>query len=484
MVDGLTPSALSLVPPLTAIVLAFLTRKVFLALCASIASAGVVLAYQLGTWSGLNVFEHFVFPALFSKSYGNILLIYLLSLGTIIGMWRRTGGARLFAQKAGDSFAHSANSSLLFAWLLGFIFHQGGTISTVLTGSTVKPLCDKHRVSHEELAYVVDSTASPIATLIPFNAWPAYVASLAAGSIPFIPHVGSAYQFYISCIPFNFYALCAVSMTFLFCTRRLPWESRRMREARERARTTGRLDGPHARPLVIQEERDLQVVGYPPSLWDFWLPLGTLLSICIIPFVLWQLRVWPAENANCITLGFLSASCVSLLFPWLKGMRLQDVAYGVWSGCQSMLMGAAILGLAVSIGKVTEGLGSAQYLIQVLEGTLSPYMLPGLLTALCMLVAFATGTSFGTYAVIIPIALPLAYHVLPDWTYVQICFGAVLGGTVFGDQCSPISDTTILSSMFTGCDLMDHVRTQLPLALIAAFMAILLSTLSLWLFGL
>jgi Na+/H+ antiporter NhaC len=143
-----------------------------------------------------------------------------------------------------------------------------------------------------------------------------------------------------------------------------------------------------------------------------------------------------------------------------------------------MTIGAIVLGLAVTIAQVAKDLNTAAYLVSVAGDAIPALALPGILTVLCMVIAFATGTSWGTYAVVFPIAIPLAWSVHPDPVYIQICFGAVLGGAVYGDQCSPISDTTILSGMFTGCDLMDHVRTQLPLASLAAAAGILLSTLA------
>jgi Na+/H+ antiporter NhaC len=150
---------------------------------------------------------------------------------------------------------------------------------------------------------------------------------------------------------------------------------------------------------------------------------------------------------------------------------------GFVGGCRAMTIGAIILGLAVTLKEVSVALHTADFVVGVVGDRLPSFLLPATLTFVCMGIAFSTGTSWGTYAVVFPIAMPLAWAMNPDPFFVQICFGAVLGGAVFGDQCSPISDTTILSSMFTGCDMMDHVRTQLPLALAAASAGALLSTL-------
>jgi Na+/H+ antiporter NhaC len=156
----------------------------------------------------------------------------------------------------------------------------------VLAGTTVKPVTDAHRVSHEELSYVVDSTASPVATVLPFNAWPAYVASLVVGTIPLLPDEDAAVRFFLSSIPYNFYAVLAVLTTLLFAAGALPWVGRRMREARQRARETGELDAPHAEPMLPPAGPEARAQGYTPSLADFVLPIVVLLGVAVLPFML------------------------------------------------------------------------------------------------------------------------------------------------------------------------------------------------------
>ncbi|MES2213013.1 MAG: Na+/H+ antiporter NhaC family protein [Pseudomonadota bacterium] len=481
MIDTIEPSWLSVIPPCLALVIAFTTRRVLLALSLSIISAGFVLAYQTHQWSDLNIFHYFVFPAIFSVTYFNILLIYLFCLGTMIGLWHKTGGALYFARYLSQRAIHSTRSAMLFGWIVGLIFHQGGTISTVLTGTTLKPVTDQFNVSHEELAYLVDSTASPIAAVIPFNAWPIYVGGIIAGTLPFLPDAHSGYEFFFRAIPFNFYCLLTIVVTFLFCLGKMPWVGRSMQAAIVRSRTTGKLDRDGSSPLSVPDTHDFKAPHYQPSLFDFLLPIVTLLSVCIVPFILWKLDIIPPKTANQISHAFIACALVSFIFPILKGLSFKDALSGAAHGCRGMVFGAVILGLAVTIGKVTQELGTAVYLIHLLKDAMPAVALPAVLTLLCMLISFATGTSFGTYAVMFPIALPLAFHIYPDITFCYICFGAVAGGAVFGDHCSPISDTTIMSCMFSGCDLMDHVRTQFPLALLCVGLSILLSTAAAWL---
>jgi Na+/H+ antiporter NhaC len=465
------PSALSLLPALITIALAFLTRQVVSSLFAGVVTGGLVLAVQTGNLADANPITSFLLPAIGKPGYAQILLIYLWSLGGLIGLWERTGGARHFADVVGGALARGRRSSLVFAWLLGCVFHQGGTVSTVLTGSTAKPVADRHNVSHEELAYVVDSTAAPVATVLAFNAWPVYVAGLVAGTIPLLPDEASAAGFFWASVPFNFYGLFAVAATLAAALGWIPVFGTGMRRARERALAEGLLDRPGAEPMIpAAAEPEPLASAYTPHLADFMVPLGVLLGVAIVPYLV--------LGQNWINEAFLGSLLSAMVVASVRGMRLKEILEGFVAGCSKMTIGAIVLGLAVTLGQVSKDLGTAQYVVDLVGGQLPAAILPAALMVLCMLIAFATGTSWGTYAVVFPIAMPLAFALEQDPDFVKICFGAVLGGAVFGDQCSPISDTTILSSMFTGCDLMDHVRTQLPLALGVAALAMLCSTLS------
>ncbi len=203
---------------------------------------------------------------------------------------------------------------------------------------------------------------------------------------------------------------------------------------------------------------------------DFLLPMGTLLGVAIIPyFATGQVRIVEA---------FGLAVLVAFLLALAKGMKLREAMAGFVDGCKGVTVGAIILGLAVTLGLVSQELGTANLIVEATSQVIQPMFLPALLMLTCMAVAFSIGSSWGTYAVVFPIAMPLAFAVNPDPQYVSICFGAVLGGAVFGDQCSPISDTTVLSALACGADLMDHVTTQLPLALSAAGLAAIASTLA------
>jgi Na+/H+ antiporter NhaC len=457
----------SVVPPAVALILAFALREVVSALFIGIVLGGVVTGQ-------LNVVQEFLIPSIGSEDYGLILLVYLWALGGLIGLWSRTGGALRFARWAAGKIVRGPRSAKFFAWIMGLVFHQGGTVSTVLTGATARPIADENRVSHEELSYVVDSTASPAATLIPFNVWPIYVGGLVAGTVPVIATQQEGVAFFFQAIPFNFYAIVAILFTLLFSWDRLPLiPGKRMMAARDRARSTGELDREGAEPLAAEELSEVEVPeGYRTGLVDFFAPIGTLLGVAIVPYVVTFFVLGQREDPLLpIAEAFVLALLVAMGVALVKGMSLQDVIDGFVSGCKGVTIGAIVLGLAVTLQEVAAALGTAEYVVVTLGDVIPAVVLPAALLVLCMLTAFSTGTSWGTYAVIFPVALPLAWAVAPDVGFLTLCFGAVLGGSVFGDQCSPISDTTILSSLATGTDLMDHVYTQIPMALAAAGVA-------------
>jgi Na+/H+ antiporter NhaC len=460
----------SLLPALTTLVLVFITREVVSSLFAGIVVAGIVSGQP-------NIVRGFLMPAIGSEQYALILLVYLWALGGLIGLWTRTGGAIAFAEWAASGIVRGPRSARFFAWLMGMVFHQGGTISTILAGTTVRPVTDRQRVSHEELTYVVDSTASPAATVIPFNAWPLYVAGLGVGTIPIFATTDDVVTFFFRSLPFNFYGIFAVTMTLLFALGLLPWIGGKMRRAMVRARDTGQLNAPDARPLAADELTTLQVPeGYRSGIIDFLMPMGALLGVAIIPYVAARLMGQPGQVY--IAEAFGIAVIVAFIVAIAKGLSLRGAIEGFIDGCKGVTIGAVILGLAVTLGYVSRNLGTAAYIVEATSAIIQPVLLPAILMAVCMAVAFSIGSSWGTYAVVFPLAMPLAWAVNPDPTYISLCFGAVLGGAVFGDQCSPISDTTILSSLACGGDLMDHVTTQLPLALAAASLGAIAATIT------
>jgi len=451
-------AAWSLLPTALAIILCFATRQPVIALLGGILAGALLIGeYDI---TGAVLVEN-----LGTTRAATILVLYLWLLGGLLGIWSANGAARAFATWVTRQFVRGPRSAKFAAWLLGLAFHQGGTMSTVLVGTTARPIADRERVSHEELAYVVDSTASPIAVLIPFNAWPLYVAGfIYVAGVPFLETEAQRLDFFFGAIPYAFYALFAVLFTLLLSLDRLPLISRRFKEAIARARETGKLDHPQARPLAA---RELETAGNNPPgrahVLEFLVPLLLLIGIAVFTREL----LW----------GFAAALSVAALTSLLRGMSLAALMDGFAEGLKGVVIGSVVLLLAVVLGEVTGETGGGFYLVELLGERVPFWALPVALQLMTMLIAFATGTSWGTYAVTFPLAMPLAWAVTQNAgladpeLFMTLCFAAVINGSVYGDQCSPISDTTVLSSMATGCDLMDHVRTQFVPCSFAALLA-------------
>jgi len=454
----------SLLPAVVAIALCLLTREALTALFMGV----VVGAFMLGRF---DITDAVLLPSLASRSAATILLLYLWLVGGLMGIWSRTGAAQAFAEFMTRHFVRGPRSAKFVCWTMGVLFFQGGTISVVLVGTIVKPVADKERISHEELAYIVDSTASPIASILAFNAWPTYVQALIfIPGVSFLATEADRVAFFFSSVKFSFYSLFAVTGTLLLSLGFTRFSGAGIRRARLRARTTGALDEPDARPMSARELQTSRVPpGYRPQVFEFFVPLLLLIGIAVGTFVF--------NGSPQVNWAFGAALLSSILFALLKGMRLGNVIEGIGDGLKGVVLASVVLMLAITIGGISREIGAGIYLVAQLGDRIPYWILPVALQLLTMIIAFSTGTSWGTYAIAFPLAMPLAWQVAQvsgvdnPPLYLSLCFAAVLNGSVYGDQCSPISDTTILSAMTTGCDLMDHVRTQIVPASMAAALA-------------
>ena len=455
---------LSLLPAVVAVLLCWVTREPITALLGGVVSG----AFLLGRY---DLTGEVLIPSFATTNSASILVLYLWLLGGLMGVWSRTGAAQAFAEFVTARFVRGPRSAKLVAWLLGVVFFQGGTVSTVLVGTTVKPIADQERVSHEELAYVVDSTASPIASQLAFNAWPGYVqAFIFVSGVSFLATESDRIAFFFQSVPFCFYAIFAVLGTFLLSIEKPLFLGRQLKEAMARSRETGALDAPDAAPLAAKELQGSNVPeGYKPHILEFFLPLGTLIALAVGTFI--------AFGSPNVHWAFGAALLLAAGMALAKGMSLKDLITGFQDGIKGVLIGSVILLLAITIGAISRETGGGHFLVEQLGHSIPYFLLPVLLQLLTIVIAFSTGTSWGTYAVAFPLAMPLAWAVAtgqglahPE-LFMTLCFAAVMDGSVYGDQCSPISDTTVLSSVCTGCDLMDHVKTQIPQASIAAGLA-------------
>ena len=461
----------SLMPAFLTIALCLLTREPLTSLFSGI----VIGALMLGSY---DLTDKVIIPNLAKEGTAALLLLYLWLLGGLLGIWSKTGAAQAFAHYMTDNFVRGPRSAKLVSWLMGVLFFQGGTMSTVLVGTTVKPLADKAKVSHEEMSYIVDSTASPIASVLAFNAWPAYVQALIfVPGVAFLATETDRIKFFFSSIPFSFYGILAVLGTLLVSLNVTKFAGKRINAAKLRAEQTGQLDAPDAKPLSAKELEGADVpAGYRPHVLEFIVPLVSLIAIAIFTFIF--------LGSPKVNWAFGVALLLAASIALVKGMSLNNVIDGFGNGLKGVVVASVILMLAVIIGSISKEIGGGLYLVSTLGQQLPFWLLPVILQLITMVIAFSTGTSWGTYAIAFPLAMPLAWAVAgaqelanPE-VFMMICFATVLNGSVYGDQCSPISDTTILSAMTTGCDLMDHVKSQLVPATFAAGLAGVLWTTS------
>lgn len=465
----------SLLPAFITIVLSWLTREPLTALLSGIA----VGAFMMGQY---DLTDQILIPSMAQVGTAGILLLYLWLLGGLLGIWSKTGAAQAFANYMTKHYVSGPRSAKLVTWFLGILFFQGGTMSTVLVGTTVRPLADKAGISHEEMSYIVDSTASPIAIVIAFNAWPAYVQALIfVPGVAFLATEADRLAFFFSAVPFSFYGILAVIGTLLLSLNITTFSGKRIRDAHIRAATTGELDAPNAKPLSAKELQTSNVPpGYTAHVLEFILPLVILISIAVLTFVIY--------GSPKINWAFGAALFVSALTALVKGMSLTQVIDGFGNGLKGVVLASVVLVLAVTIGAISKQIGGGLYLVSLLSEQLPYWLLPVILQLMAMLIAFSTGTSWGTFAIAFPLAMPLAWAIAQSTgidnpeLFMMICFATVLNGSVYGDQCSPISDTTILSSMTTGCDMMDHVKSQITPATYAASLAAILWTLTVVIF--
>ncbi len=464
----------SLLPALVTIALCLLTREPLTALLCGIVTG----AFMLGRF---DLTDQVLIPSMANKNTAGILLLYLWLLGGLLGIWTKTGAAQAFADFMAKHFIRGARSAKIVAWSLGVLFFQGGSISTVLVGTTVKPLADKQNVSHEEMAYIVDSTASPIASLLAFNAWPAYVqAFIYLPGVAFLATEADRIAFFFKSVPFSFYSIFAVLGTLLLSLNVTKFSGRGLHRSLHRAQLTGQLDAPQARPLAAKELSGNRVAeGYSPHAGEFLLPVFLVISISIGTFV--------QSGVPQVNWAFGAALLSSVAIALFRGMQLSSVIEGFGDGLKGVVLASVILVLAITIGAISKEIGGGLYMVELLGQRIPFWILPVCLQGITMITAFSTGTSWGTYAIAFPLSLPLAWSLAQSQglanpeLFLSVCFAAVLNGSVYGDQCSPISDTTILSSMATGCDLMDHVKTQIIPASLAAGIAAVLWTLTvLW----
>ena len=482
----MTNSILSVIPPILAIVMVIATKRVLLSLGVGIVSAALILAeFHFGETLKI-VFASFknIFLADGGLNTWNVyMILFLLILGVITAFISMNGGSRAFGEWAMKKVKTRAGAKLVGA-VLGLIIFIDDYFNALAVGQITRPITDRHKVSRAKLAYIIDSTSAPICVISPVSSWGAYIISLL---LPIFAahHVTeyTAFSAFVQMIPLNFYALAALLMVFIVVFRNINIGQMKIHEAR--AIGTGQVVD-LSKPVPGELKGDLPS-SKKGAVADLLLPILALLA-GTVSFMFWTgyraldgeatiLKIFEHTDVSLsLFLGGLFSLTVALLMFFRHAKVLKSVPAGAFfkgmkSGAQSMLPAVYILIFAWSITDLIGQLETGAYLAGIVqEIDLNIAFLPAIVFIISGLMAFATGTSWGTVGVLLPIAGEIA--AATDISLLLPMMAAVLAGAVFGDHTSPISDTTILSSTGAGCDLMDHVMTQLPYAMVAAGMGV------------
>lgn len=502
----------TLIPPLLALLLAFLTRNVILSLFLGVLSGAWMLALVSGDLLGsitgafFNSTDYFI--GTLADRWDAGIIMQVLVIGALIALITRMGGMRAIADLV-VKIAKGPRSAQITMWISSWVIFFDDYANALIIGPIMRPLCDKFRISREKLAYIVDSTAAPVAGIMLISTWIGTELVNINQGLEIAGLAGvTAYGIFIDTIPYRFYNIMA--LFFVFATAFLLRDFGPMLKAEMRARTTGETINPGSEVMdtekVVDEEKEEIKENYailktskkvtPPNIWNAIIPVGVLIVSAVIlfytngaatldPEYLAQLSFFDAvreaySNSDASIVLFqagLLACIVAIIMGFVEKIFTLKDGIETWAhGMKSMLFVCIVLILAWSIGSVIGDLGTAHFLVSNLSDALPQFIVPALIFIIAAVVSFATGTAYGTMAILLPLCIPLAAAIvgitgmeisnaIPEYTYILMCSSAVLTGAIFGDHSSPISDTSILSSMGAGCSLIDHVMTQIVYAL-------------------
>lgn len=478
---------LSLVPPVIAIVLAIRTKQVFVSLL-------------FGIWLGWVIIDDFnllrgsfdTIQALVDvfQDPGNTRTIMFAALvGALIIFIQRSGGVagfislvnRLLEKYEAKKKGSNRVIIQLLAWATGLIIFVESSISVLTVGALYRPIFDRLGISREKLAYIADSSSAPSSILIPFNGWGAFIMGLLAAQ-----GFADPFRTMFRAMAYNFYPIFALLLVVvLILTGR---DFGPMAKAERRAREEGKLMNDDAQPMVADELTEVPVKeGAPSKAYNMVVPIAIMVLMMPVmlaytgwaasaeqlPDATWFRRllfaIGQGSGSTSVLIAVLTSILCSMLFYAIQGiMGLKEMVDLTLKGISGMMPLALLMLLAFAIGAVCREMGTGQYVADVAKAWLSPRLVPFIVFLVSSFIAFSTGTSWGTFAIMIAIAAPMAQGMGAN-EYIAIA--AALGGGVFGDHCSPISDTTILSSMASASDHIDHVKTQLPYALAMGVLA-------------
>ena len=470
------PPWVSILPPMLAIALALLFRHVLVALVLGVWLGAWLLADLSPLGSFARLLDTHLVGAMAERGHASIVLFSLL-LGGMLGLMTQSGGAKGLAGWASTD-TRSRRRGQLTTWFLGLLVFFDDYANSLLVGASMRPVTDRLRISREKLAFLVDATAAPVASLALISSWIGVEVGYIADQFAYLQIERDAYLTFVETIPFRFYPI--LMLVFVFWVGLRGRDFGPMRRAEERALSKGELSRPGGQPASDFHEEAVSddLEGRP---MNAVVPVVVVVVVAAAGiYVDGRAKVLAAgldptlraivgeASSSAAILWATGAGCLSALglSVWSGALSFAQSIEAWMSGMKSMLYAIVILVLAWALGGVCRDLDTAGFLIGAIGDWISPVWIPASVFVLAALVSFATGTSWGTMAILFPLAAPLAHRVAPGQETILLgTVSSILAGSVWGDHCSPISDTTVLSSMATSCDHVDHVRTQLPYAL-------------------
>lgn len=454
--------ASSLIPILVTLTLSLITRNVVIGLFMGVLS-GVFMLTTMDPIAAFGIMvSDYLVPQL-TDSYNAGVIVLLIFIGGFVALMEKSGGGQAFANKVTHQISTSCRGQIS-AWLggIGIFFSDLGT--PLIVGPIFRPLFDKLKLSRQKLAFIIDSTSSPVAILIPFIGWGVYIMGLMQKEFSALDSDISDWDAFIHAIPYQFYAILAITIVPLVAIKKLDFGP--MAQAEIDAQQ-GKSNGYTNTELTSFTHQNSQASFV-------WMPLLVMAIILILmlaplgfPFEKVSGSIFRAALSSAY---FFAAITLILLMAGYKVRKLNDGINVYLKGMGNMMQVAIILILAWTLSTVGKELGAADYIAQQAQAGFPYWLVPAVAFLLSAIISFATGSSWGTFAIMMPLVIPTAFAIDAP---LYVCIGAVLSGGLFGDHCSPISETTILSSTGSGCDQFEHFRTQFPYALLNGAIALI-----------
>ncbi len=455
----------SLLPPVIAIALALITKEVYSSLFVGILVGGGLYAFGPDGFSFETMFNTIMTDGFIGKladTWNMGIIIFLVVLGIIVVLMNKAGGSRAYGEWAKKKIK-SRKGALLATFGLGALIFVDDYFNCLTVGSVMRPVTDSHKISRAKLSYIIDATAAPVCIIAPISSWAAAVSGVVEGT--------DGLELFIKTIPFNLYALLTIVMVVMISALNIDFGPMKKHELNA---LNGDLYTTDSRPYANVDETPVTTKG---KVIDLVLPVVILIALCIVGMV-YTGGFFSGESfinafANCdaaygLALGSIIALIVNIVYFMIRRvLSFKDCMEAIPDGFKAMVPAILILTFAWTLSAMTNNLGADVFVEGLVDATAGKltYFLPAILFIVAVGLAFATGTSWGTFGILIPIIVPL--FAATD-TMLVVCIAACLAGAVCGDHCSPISDTTIMASTGGQCDHVNHVSTQLPYAMTVA----------------